>query len=942
MAQSRTLDNPIKVLLIEDNPGDARLIQLTLADDKPQSIQLETVDRLSLGCKRLMEGGIDVVLLDLSLPDSQGFDTLAQMQATAPNVPIVVLTGLDNDQIGLEAVSKGAQDYLVKGQVDRNLLARALRYAIERKRAEVALREAEQHYRSLFEGMPVGLYRTAPDGRILDANSAMARILGYPDREVLMTQNVAALYVDPQDREVWRSLADSKEGEVDSEIQVFKYDGTALWLRDTGHVVRDSKGKMLYYEGALEDITERKRAEEALAHERDLLRALMDNLPDYIYFKDTEGRFTRINEASKSALRIDTVEEALGKTDFDFFQDAADYHADEQEIIKTGQPLIGKTDRHRTRDGQSRWVSTTKVPIKDDEGRVVGIVGATRDITQSKKAEEEIRQHNRELALLNQVIAVATSTLRVENMLGQICQELAFTFNVPRVEAALMNPQCTAVTIVAEYLEGEHRSARGNTVPMQGNLALQQVVKHQSALCITDARHDPRLALLHDLMNDLGVISLLIIPLVVRDQVAGIIYLCSSELREFSAQEVGLAASVAAAVSQGLHNARLYQELETYNQILEQSIQEATVEVRRTKERVGAILDNSPDAILLLRSNGAIESGNPAFQELLGYHIDDLYGQLPTRLIEPGHVDALQDALQDVIDKQEKRRIETVVQRLDGTTFDADIALAPTQSGHTLQGIVCSLRDITALKEVERMKDAFISNVSHELRTPITGIKLSHRLIGMDPGKQPIYMERMGREIERLHDIIENLLRLSRLDQGRVVLDIKPLDLNTLAVQYVSDRTPLAKTRQLTLSLKEEPGLPLIQADEGLLGQVLSILLTNALSYTPIGGEVMVSTQTSEIEGKRWVGFSVSDTGPGIPAEDLPHLGERFYRGKTGRDSGAPGTGLGLAIAHEIVEQHHGRMETSNTGLAGIGATFTVWLPTEPTGSRESNAGGDA
>lgn len=193
MAQSRALVNPIKALLIEDNPGDARLIQLILSGNEPQPTHLEIVDRLLLGCKRLVEGGIDVVLLDISLPDSQGFDMLAQVQAAAPNVPIVVLTGLDNDEIGLEAVSRGAQDYLVKGQVNHNnLLARVLHYAIERKRAEVALREAEQHYRGLFEGMPVGLYRTAPDGRILDANSAMARILGYPDREALMTQNVAA------------------------------------------------------------------------------------------------------------------------------------------------------------------------------------------------------------------------------------------------------------------------------------------------------------------------------------------------------------------------------------------------------------------------------------------------------------------------------------------------------------------------------------------------------------------------------------------------------------------------------------------------------------------------------------------------------------------------------------------------------------------------------
>jgi signal transduction histidine kinase len=120
-----------------------------------------------------------------------------------------------------------------------------------------------------------------------------------------------------------------------------------------------------------------------------------------------------------------------------------------------------------------------------------------------------------------------------------------------------------------------------------------------------------------------------------------------------------------------------------------------------------------------------------------------------------------------------------------------------------------------------------------------------------------------------------------------------------------------------------------VQADEGLIGQVLSILLTNAFNYTPADGQVTVSTHSYQSDGKQWAGFRVSDTGPGIAPEDQRHIFERFYRGEAGHASGVPGTGLGLAIAHEIVARHQGRIEVTSDGVPGNGTTFTVWLPRE-------------
>jgi len=140
-------DKPIEILLIEDNPGDARLIQEMISGARATGMlallfHLTIVDRLAAGLARLAQGGVDVVLLDLSLPDSQGLDTFAKAQAQAPDVPILVLTGLDDEARALQALQAGAQDYLVKGQIDRNLLNRAVRYAVERHRLMAELRAA--------------------------------------------------------------------------------------------------------------------------------------------------------------------------------------------------------------------------------------------------------------------------------------------------------------------------------------------------------------------------------------------------------------------------------------------------------------------------------------------------------------------------------------------------------------------------------------------------------------------------------------------------------------------------------------------------------------------------------------------------------------------------------------------------------------------------------
>jgi PAS domain S-box-containing protein len=229
----------------------------------------------------------------------------------------------------------------------------------------------------------------------------------------------------------------------------------------------------------------------------------------------------------------------------------------------------------------------------------------------------------------------------------------------------------------------------------------------------------------------------------------------------------------------------------------------------------------------------------------------------------------------------------------------------------------------------DRLKSEFIANVNHELRTPLTNLILYYQMLRSQPAvKTEERLDVIGRELQRLRGLIEELLSLSRLDLGQVTFHITRCDLNGLIQTLVNDRQALAGAHNLTLQTELQANLEPVMLDEPTMIQAISNLLTNALNYTPEGGRVLVRTMTAATADEigTEVGVSVEDDGLGISTEDLPHLFERFYRGGTGQKSGAPGTGLGLAIVKQVVEGHHGRIVVGK-GIDGKGAKFTIWLP---------------
>jgi two-component system sensor histidine kinase UhpB len=254
----------IRVLIIEDNAGDVRLIRAQLADQRLTTVTFARAERLGEGLGMLVDQHFDVVLLDLNLPDSKGLETVSTFLSKNNVVPVIVLTGLDDETTGLSAVQVGAQDYLVKGKTDGALLARTMRYAIERKKAEEELRRSEEKYRQLVETAYEGIWLMDDHSKTVFVNNKMVEMLGYEQEEMMGKGMIS--FTEPE----WRRQRQEKGQEYNPDpaiVNDFKFmrkDGTSFWGVVSTRRILDNSRNHIGTLAMITDISDRKRMEEEL------------------------------------------------------------------------------------------------------------------------------------------------------------------------------------------------------------------------------------------------------------------------------------------------------------------------------------------------------------------------------------------------------------------------------------------------------------------------------------------------------------------------------------------------------------------------------------------------------------------------------------------------------------------------------------------------------
>jgi PAS domain S-box-containing protein len=421
-----------------------------------------------------------------------------------------------------------------------------------------------------------------------------------------------------------------------------------------------------------------------------------------------------------------------------------------------------------------------------------------------------------------------------------------------------------------------------------------------------------------------GVHAIAGFPLKQADRVLGIFTIAFLKPHTFTSEEVRVLNLLVNQAAIAIENAQLYQRLRGHANQLEQRVQERTAQIQAQYARQEAILYSASDGIIVADAAGEIVQTNPVAQAWL------------TQTLSPEDAARLQRAVRELV-QQTNRQVTTTgtsdVERpetsLELAGLDLELKAAPISApGVEDAAAVVAVHDVSHLKALNHMKSRFVTNISHELRTPVTTIKLYATLmqkVSPQDERWSKYLEALAQEADRQARLVEDILQISRIDAGRLEMSPQPTALNELVHIAIDSRQIMAESHGLTLEHHPaEPG-PTTLVDPERMAQVLDNLLSNAIRYTPAGGEIIVSTGTEKTKGRTWATATVADTGIGIPSGELPYIFDRFFRGMEPRSMQVPGTGLGLTIVKEIVELHGGWVTVKST--VGVGATFTVWLP---------------
>jgi PAS domain S-box-containing protein len=252
---------PIRILLVDDNPDDRALVIRELRREFPNS-QIEQIIDANTFEEALRSPHFDLAITDYQLLWTNGLAVFRRLKVSWPDCPVIMFTGTGSEEIAVEAMKAGVDDYVLKSPRHFSRLPSAAKLALKVARQRLELKEAERRYSMLFDTVPIGLYRATPSGVILDANASLVEMLGYPAEDLLLNVNAADLYAQPEDFRLWHQAME-RDGVVRGfETQLRCYNGSLCWVQDCAKAIRDPYTQEVFFEGSLQDISDRKKAEQ--------------------------------------------------------------------------------------------------------------------------------------------------------------------------------------------------------------------------------------------------------------------------------------------------------------------------------------------------------------------------------------------------------------------------------------------------------------------------------------------------------------------------------------------------------------------------------------------------------------------------------------------------------------------------------------------------------
>ncbi len=746
----------------------------------------------------------------------------------------------------------------------------------KRKQAEAELEQSETLFRALFDSSPDAVVLIDPhDPRvswpIVDCNEAACLMNGYA-REEMIGNSIDILNINSGTEAERIEYLNQLRAAGNLKIETHhRHKSGAVFPVDvsTSLIVVGERELII---GIDRDITERRRIEQKLVDDAHLLRTLIDNIPDRIYVKDSQGRKTISNIADWQGSGVKSMEDVIGKTDFDAYpaELAAKYWADDKVVLDSGLPIINREEPGLDAEGSPVWVMTTKVPLQDTNGQVTGLVGIGRNITQQKREEEKL--------------------VVERNLLNTLIDNIPDFIFVKDVNSRLVMDNIA------------HRRLLGTT-------SLDQVVGK------TDFDFFPRELAAPYIADEVRIIEsgeAMINheePVVDKDGSQRWLLTTKIPLRDLHGNITGIV---------GINR-----------DITEKK--RADAELLREKQYFESLIRNSPVAIVVLDNDENIVSINPAFEQLFGYSSAEVLGANLDSLITGQ--ETRQEAArysQEVM----TRSVHAIGkrQRKDGSLVDVEIFGVPVMIDGQKTGAFAMYHDISEIvrarqeaEEASRTKSEFLANMSHEIRTPMNGVMgmLELALDTQLSAEQTDYLQTSLHSAEALLSLLNDILDFSKIEAGRLDLEAISFSLRNAIEDVAYTLAKRAQDKGLEMACLVDPDLSSsLRGDPGRLRQILVNLVGNAIKFTH-QGEIIIRAEPHEnqdADGFVTIHFSVQDTGIGIPYERQAAVFDRFTQadGSTTRTYG--GTGLGLTISKQLVEIMGGKIGL--TSKPGIGTTF--------------------
>jgi PAS domain S-box-containing protein len=653
---------PTHILLIEDNPGDAGILRTLLAETEPGQFTLTHVDRLSQGTTALRKGGIDIVLLDLSLPDSQGFATLIAMHKVAAEIPIVVMTGIEDEALGIQLIQQGAQDYLVKGQVTGPLLQRSLRYALERVRMANELRQKTTLLQSVLDSMAEGVVTADNSGAFQVWNPAAQHIVGsgplnvetdaWSERFGLFLRDMVTPY-PPGELPLMRAI----HGESVNDILVFvqsRHRPSGGWLSVNARPLRDEAGHIRGGVAVFRDVTERRRTEEALRHSQERYELLVTRASDIIYRTDAMGRFTFINPVAMRLMKY-SEQELLNRRFVDLI------HPDHQAAAERfyGRQFVRQTPSTYyefpalAKDGSEVWIGQN-VQILLEDGKAIGFQAVARDITERKRVQA----------------ALSASEERFRSLVS----------NLP---GAVYRCACDSVWTM-EFLSDPIKHLCG--YPASDFLANN--IRTYASVIYPD---------------DLQMVERIVLGAVAQRRPFSIEYRLlhkDGSIRWVYEKGQGIFAA---------DGQVLWLDGVIFDITDRKRVEEALLE---SEERSRSIVQSTSDAIILMDSEGNVAFWNNGAETIFGYAADEMVGQPVTRIIPERFREAHQRGVQRVAAAghltMQATMFELVGLTKDGREFPLEFSLAAwtARSRLFITGIIRDISERVKAEEALRASEA--------------------------------------------------------------------------------------------------------------------------------------------------------------------------------------------------------------------------------------------